>query len=70
VERKQNDIDKRIFNIYLTPQGRERAAELLSDRPDFAAEFLSVLTEEEKEQLMALLSKFMGYEEESCDADF
>ncbi len=70
VERKQNDMDKRIFNVYLTPQGRERAAELLSDRPDFAAEFLSVLTQEEKEQLIALLSKFMGYEDESCDPDF
>ncbi len=70
VERRQNDLDKRIFNIFLTPQGRERASELLTDRPDFAAEFLSVLTEEEKERLLALLSKFTDYEDEACDSDF
>ncbi|NMA38414.1 MAG: MarR family transcriptional regulator [Papillibacter sp.] len=70
VERRQSDIDKRIFNIFLTPQGKERAAELLTDRPDFAAEFLSVLTEEEKEQLLCILSKLTEDEEEEFDSDF
>jgi DNA-binding MarR family transcriptional regulator len=70
VERRQSDLDKRIFNIFLTEQGRERATELLSDRPDFAADFLSVLTEEEKEQLLTILSKFTDYEDEICDPEF
>ena len=60
VERRQSARDKRIFNIFLTDEGRDRVTELIEDRPDFAAEFLSPLTDEEKDQLAELLGKLVG----------
>jgi len=60
VERRQSVRDKRIFNIFLTDEGRERLTELIENRPDFAAMFLSPLSEEEKVQLTELLSKLVG----------
>lgn len=60
VERRQSARDKRIFNIFLTDEGRDRVTELIENRPDFAALFLSPLTEEEKEQLTELLGKLLG----------
>ncbi len=60
VERRQSARDKRIFNIFLTNEGRDRVTELIEDRPDFAAEFLAPLTDEEKDQLAELLGKLVG----------
>lgn len=60
VERRQSERDKRIFNIFLTDDGRERVSDLLQDRPDFAAMFLSPLSDEEKLQLTELLGKLVG----------
>ena len=60
VERRQSARDKRIFNIFLTDVGRDRVTELIENRPDFAAEFLSPLTDEEKDQLAELLGKLVG----------
>lgn len=73
VERRQSCHDKRVFNIFLTCQGRERALELERDRPDFAGLFLSPLSEEEKEQLLELLHKLIAgqdAEERELDGDF
>ena len=60
VERRQSARDKRIFNIFLTGEGRERVSELIEDRPDFAALFLSPLSDEEKRRLVELLGKLIG----------
>ena len=60
VERRQSARDKRIFNIFLTDVGRDRVTELIENRPDFAAEFLSPLSDEEKDQLAELLGKLVG----------
>ena len=60
VERRQSVRDKRIFNIFLTDEGRERLSELIEDRPDFAALFLSPLCDEEKQRLLELLGKLIG----------
>ena len=60
VERRQSVRDKRIFNIFLTDEGRERVSELIEDRPDFAALFLSPLCDEEKRRLLELLGKLIG----------
>ena len=60
VERRQSARDKRIFNIFLTDEGRDRVSELIENRPDFAALFLSPLSEEEKVQLTELLGKLLG----------
>lgn len=60
VERRQSSRDKRIFNIFLTDEGRDRVTELIENRPDFAALFLAPLTDEEKAQLTELLTKLTG----------
>jgi len=57
VERRQNSRDKRVFNIFMTEEGKARAQELVIDRPDFGAMFLSALSPEEKRQLLELLMK-------------
>ncbi len=57
VERRQNSRDKRVFNIFMTEEGKARAQELVIDRPDFAAMFLSPLSTEEKKQLLELLMR-------------
>ena len=57
VERRQNSRDKRVFNIFMTEEGKARAQELVIDRPDFAAMFLSPLSPEEKKQLLELLMR-------------
>ena len=69
VERRQSVRDKRVFNIFLTEEGRSRAVDLVQDRPDFAAMFLSPLSEEEKVQLFTLLGKLTG-DEEPDELDF
>ena len=61
VERRQSARDKRIFNIFLTDEGRDRVTELIENRPDFAAEFLAPLTDEEKDRLAELLGKLVGF---------
>ena len=57
VERRQNSRDKRVFNIFMTEEGKARAQELVIDRPDFAAMFLSPLSPEEKRLLLDLLMR-------------
>ncbi len=57
VERRQNSRDKRVFNIFMTEEGKARAQELVVDRPDFAAMFLAPLSREEKRQLLDLLMR-------------
>ncbi len=60
VERRQSAHDKRVFNIFLTDEGRERVTELIRSRPDFAGMFLSPLSEEEKQQLFDLLGRLIS----------
>ena len=57
VERRQNSRDKRVFNIFMTEEGKARAQDLVVDRPDFAAMFLAPLSREEKRQLLDLLMR-------------
>ena len=57
VERKQDEEDKRINRVYLTDAGRGRAAKVAEDRKQHANDAFSMLTEEEKEQLAAILEK-------------
>ena len=60
VERRQSTRDKRIFNIFLTSEGRDRVTELIENAPDFGAMFLAPLNDAEKRQLIELLSKLIG----------
>lgn len=66
IERRQDEADKRVNRVYLTDAGRSRAAKVAEDRKQYAEGMFSMLTEEEKEQLAAILKKInTAYEEES-----
>ena len=57
VERKKSEADARAIEVYLTDEGRARAQEIAERRALAAADLFSVLTDEEKEQLEAILDK-------------
>ena len=60
VFRKHNEEDKRVVNVYLTDAGRRRAEKVAEDRKKSAADVLSVLTDEEKEQFAAIMDKIIA----------
>lgn len=60
VERKKSEADGRVIEVTLTDKGRERAAEIAERRAVAATDIFAVLTEEEKEQLGAILDKLGG----------
>jgi DNA-binding MarR family transcriptional regulator len=65
VERRHNERDARVINVFLTDAGRERAAKVAEDRKKSAADVFSVLDEDEKEQLGVILDKLtVGLEEQ------
>lgn len=64
IERRHNEDDKRVVNVYLTDAGRGRARKVAEDRKKNAADVFSVLTEEEKDQLSAILAKLSAQLEE------
>lgn len=55
--RKQNEEDRRITNVFLTDAGRTSAQKVAENRRAWADQLLEPLTEEEKEQLSAILDK-------------
>lgn len=57
VVRKQDDDDKRISRVYLTEKGKGRAQRVADDRKAYAENAFSMLTEDEREQLDAILGK-------------
>ena len=57
VERQQDEDDKRTRRVYLTDAGRSRAAKVAEDRKQYADDAFSMLTEQEKDQLAAILAK-------------
>lgn len=62
--REKNPADRRETLVSLTPEGKERAAAFETERGRAGEEFLSPLTEEERENLGTLLSKLLGETEE------
>lgn len=65
VERRQNEEDKRVVNVFLTDAGRRRAEKVAEDRKKNAADVFSVLSDEEKEQFAAIMEKIIA----KLDAD-
>ncbi len=65
IERKQDEADHRSRRVHLTDKGRERAAKVAEDRKNYADDTLSMLSEEEKEQLSVILGKIFA----SLEAD-
>ena len=59
VERRQNENDKRIMNVYLTEAGRIRASKVADDRKKSANDVFGVLTDEEKEQYASIMTKII-----------
>lgn len=57
VRKEVNEQDKRSYLTYITPEGKQRQAELLDARIRNAKRVLSALNEEEKHTLLALLEK-------------
>ena len=57
VERKKSESDGRAVEVTLTDEGRVRAAEIAERRKLAAADMFGTLTEDEKEQLAAILDK-------------
>ena len=60
IERRKSEADARAIELYLTDAGRTRADEIAERRAVAAADMFAVLTEEEKEQLGAILDKLAG----------
>lgn len=57
IERKKSDTDGRAIQVSLTNEGRARAAEIAERRALAAADMFAVLSDEEKDQLSAILDK-------------
>lgn len=64
IERKQDEADKRARRVYITEAGKQRAAEQAEERASHAEKAFSALTEEEKDQLAAILAKLSAALEE------
>lgn len=57
VVRVQNQDDKRVYNIRLTPVGSELARQLAQAKTGYGRDIFSVLNETEAKQLTAILDK-------------
>lgn len=57
IERKQDADDKRSRLVFLTEKGRSRAGKVAEDRKQYADDAFSMLDENEKAQLSAILEK-------------
>lgn len=73
VERQGSEQDRRVIEIHLTEKGREAAQKMTDTRAESLDVWFSGLTEEEKEQLLNLLTKLTDKLEETLanegDAD-
>ena len=69
IERRPDPDDGRATRIYLTEKGRARAYELEDERKERFAALFAALTDEEKEQLLALLDKLAAAGEQAPDAE-
>lgn len=59
VERRQNENDKRVMNVFLTEKGREIEKEFVNPRQKAAELWCAGLSEQEKSQLSELLGKLI-----------
>ena len=69
VERRVNENDKRVLNVYIKEEGRKVINEIAKIRNSMIDNIFSSLTEDEKNQLSALMEKLMdSIKENSIDA--
>ena len=57
IERKQDEGDHRTRRVHLTKKGDARAKEIVESSKSYADDTLSMLSEEEKDQLSTILEK-------------
>lgn len=57
VERRQNENDKRVINVFLTEKGRETESKFVNPRRAAAKLWFADLSEEEQAELSGLLEK-------------
>ena len=69
IERRPDPDDGRATRIYLTEKGKARAYELEDERKERFASLFTALTDEEKEQLLALLDKLAAANAPADPAD-
>ena len=69
IERKQDEDDKRTRRVFITEAGKAKANEAAEERAARADEVFAVLSDEEKDQLGAILSKLAASMEESQRAE-
>ncbi len=65
VERRQNETDKRVVNVFLTEKGREAESKFINPRREAAKSWFAGLSEEEKSQLSELMGKMISSMEAS-----
>lgn len=69
IDRRPDPDDGRATRIYLTEKGKARAYELEDERKERFAALFTALTDEEKEQLLALLDKLAAANAPADPAD-
>jgi DNA-binding MarR family transcriptional regulator len=57
ITRKQDEQDQRAMRIYLTESGRKAAEQSTETSGDFTVSLFNCLTEEEREQMLAIIEK-------------
>ncbi|MPQ30513.1 MarR family transcriptional regulator [Clostridium estertheticum] len=67
VERRVNENDKRASNIYITEEGRKIVNEIMKERQVVINNMFIILSEDEKQQLLALMGKLITAMEENMD---
>lgn len=68
VERKVNEEDKRVTDVFLTDEGKEKAQEIRQHRSEFVENLFNTFSEEEKQTLLSLLAKLNTSLEEKPEA--
>ncbi|WP_298846373.1 MarR family winged helix-turn-helix transcriptional regulator [Clostridium sp.] len=67
VERRVNENDKRVSNVYITEEGRKIVNEIMKERQVVINNMFIILSEDEKQQLLALMGKLITSMEENMD---
>ncbi|MBU3071888.1 MarR family winged helix-turn-helix transcriptional regulator [Clostridium estertheticum] len=67
VERRVNENDKRVSNVYITEEGRKIVNEIMKERQVMVNNMFISLSEDEKQQLLALMGKLITTMEENMD---
>lgn len=67
VEKRANEKDKRVSNVYITEEGRRVTEDVVQKRKEFVQNIFSGLSEDEVNQLSVLIDKLVDSMEESSD---